>query len=43
VKMDVSNELVVIHPEVAGTGLIGSKGAIAEELRRRGEGHPGRG
>lgn len=35
VRMDVSNELVVIQPEVAGTGLVGSKGAIAEELRRR--------
>jgi len=38
VKMDVSDQLVVIHPEVAGTGLIGSRGAVAEELRRRGEG-----
>ena len=35
VRMDVTEDLVVIHPEVAGTGLIGSRGAIEEELRRR--------
>jgi len=36
VRMDVTEELVVIHPEVAGTGIVGSKGSIEEELRRRG-------
>jgi glycosyltransferase involved in cell wall biosynthesis len=43
VTMDVSDELVVIHPEVSDTGLIGSQGAIAEELSRRarGEAQPG--
>ena len=35
VVMDITDELVVIHPEVSDTGLIGSKGAITEELRRR--------
>ena len=38
VKMEVTDRLVAIHPEVAGTGLIGSRGAIAEELRRRARG-----
>ena len=35
VRMDVTEELVVIHPEVDGTGSIGSRGAIEEEIRRR--------
>jgi glycosyltransferase involved in cell wall biosynthesis len=35
VRMDVTEELVVIHPEVSGTGSVGSRGAIQEELRRR--------
>lgn len=38
VIMDVTHELVVIRPEVSDTGLIGSKGAIVEELRRRARG-----
>ena len=39
VKMDVTDRLVAIHPEVADTGLVGSRGAIAEELRRRARGN----
>lgn len=39
INMDITDDLVVIHPEVSDTGLIGSKGAIAEELRRRDRGN----
>lgn len=38
VRMDVTDRLVAIFPEVADTDLIGSRGAIAEELRRRARG-----
>lgn len=43
VRMEVTDRLVAIHPEVGETGLIGSEGAIAEELSRRtrGDGQPG--
>jgi hypothetical protein len=35
IRMGVSDELVAIHPEVAGTESVGSRGAIEEELLRR--------
>jgi glycosyltransferase involved in cell wall biosynthesis len=38
VRMGITRDVVAIHPEVSDTGLIGSKGAIAEELRRRARG-----
>jgi len=36
IRMGITPHLVAIHPEVAGTGIVGSKGSIEEELRRRG-------
>jgi glycosyltransferase involved in cell wall biosynthesis len=35
IRMATTRRLVAIHPEVAGTGAVGSRGSVEEELRRR--------